>query len=90
MQIRLDQQGADRITDRDRFHGFVRTLFLHRRKSLRAAIVSGWSKTFDKPAVDQILVKASLAPSIRAEQLDVPARLRLSDVIAQATNGAGS
>jgi 16S rRNA (adenine1518-N6/adenine1519-N6)-dimethyltransferase len=88
VQIRLDPKRRDQITDREAFHEFVRTLFMHRRKSLRAAIVSGWSKTFDKPAVDHILVKAGLAPSIRAEQLDVQALNRLFDVISNAATHA--
>jgi 16S rRNA (adenine1518-N6/adenine1519-N6)-dimethyltransferase len=86
VQIRLDPERRDRIADRDAFHEFVRTLFLHRRKSLRAALVSGWSKNLEKPAVDRILAAAGLDPSIRAEQLDVTALLGLAVLITGATN----
>ena len=65
----------------DFFHAFVRTLFLHRRKSLRAAVLSGWRSALDKPAVDAILARVGLESSIRAEQLDVATMLRLSDAV---------
>lgn len=86
LQIRLDPQRRDSIPDRDFFHSVVRTVFLHRRKSLRAALVSGWpaarGKTgLDKPAVDAIIAEAGLEPALRAEQLDVPALMRLSGAI---------
>lgn len=81
VQIRLDSERRERIVDRDFFHAFLRTLFLHRRKSLRAAVLSGWKSALDKPAVDAILSRAGLEPSVRAEQLDVETLLRLSGEI---------
>lgn len=81
VQIRLDPLRREQIADRDLFHAFVRTLFLHRRKSLRAAMLSGWKSALDKPAVDAILARVGLESSVRAEQLDVEALLRLSDAL---------
>jgi 16S rRNA (adenine1518-N6/adenine1519-N6)-dimethyltransferase len=81
VQIRLDPARRERIADRNFFHAFVRTLFLHRRKSLRAAVLSGWRSALDKPAVDAILARVGLESSIRAEQLDVETLLRLGDAI---------
>jgi 16S rRNA (adenine1518-N6/adenine1519-N6)-dimethyltransferase len=77
VQIRLEPERREKIVDRDFFHAFLRTLFLHRRKSLRAAVLSGWKSALDKPAVDAILARVGLEPSIRAEQLDVETLLRL-------------
>ena len=90
VQIRLDPARREKISDRDFFHAFVRTLFLHRRKSLRAALLSGWpasgkrnrdAMSLDKPAVDSLLARLGLEASIRAEQLDVATLLRLADAI---------
>ena len=81
VQIRLDPLRREQIVDRDFFHAFVRTLFLHRRKSLRAAVLSGWRSALDKPAVDAILHRIGLEPSIRAEQLDVETLLRLGEAV---------
>jgi 16S rRNA (adenine1518-N6/adenine1519-N6)-dimethyltransferase len=81
VQIRLDPLRRAQIADRDFFHAFVRTLFLHRRKSLRVAVLSGWKSALDKPAVDAVLARVGLESSVRAEQLDVEALLRLSDAV---------
>jgi 16S rRNA (adenine1518-N6/adenine1519-N6)-dimethyltransferase len=81
VQIRLDPLRREQIADRDFFHAFLRTLFLHRRKSLRAAVLSGWRSALDKPAVDAILARVGLESSIRAEQLDVETLLRLSSAV---------
>jgi len=77
VQIRLEPERREKIADRDFFHAFLRTLFLHRRKSLRAAILSGWKSALDKPAVDALIARVGLESSIRAEQLDVETLLRL-------------
>lgn len=90
VQIRLDRERREQIADRDFFHAFLRTLFLHRRKSLRAALASGWKSALDKPAVDAILAHAGLEPSIRAEQLDVKTMLRLSDAVRIGVEQVGS
>ncbi len=81
VQIRLDSERREKIVDREFFHAFLRTLFLHRRKSLRAAVLSGWKTALDKPAVDAILARAGLESSVRAEQLDVETLLRLGSEI---------
>lgn len=86
VQIRLDRARREKIADRDFFHTVVRTLFLHRRKSLRAGLVSGWGSAqsrpqLDKPAIDALLAELNLEPSTRAEQLDVAALLRLAEAV---------
>jgi 16S rRNA (adenine1518-N6/adenine1519-N6)-dimethyltransferase len=81
VRIRLDPLRREKIVDPDSFHSFLRTLFLHRRKSLRAALLSGWPSALDKPAVDALLAAVGLESSLRAEQLPVDALLRLADAI---------
>lgn len=90
VQIRLDPRRREQIADPEFFHAFARTLFLHRRKSLRAALLSGWKSALDKPAVDAMLGQVGLESSIRAEQLDVPALLRLSDAVQSRIEQTGS
>lgn len=51
------------------FHAFLRDLFIHRRKVLRAALASMPSGRMPKREVDEILSKLNLEGSLRAEQL---------------------
>lgn len=78
MQITLAPDLRGRITDLAFFHDFVRSLFTLRRKFLRGALVGSWKGRLDKAAIDRALASAELDPEGRAEQLDVPAVLRLS------------
>ena len=78
MQITLDPELRGRINDLAFFHDFVRSLFTLRRKFLRGALVGSWKGKLDKAAIDRALASAELDPEGRAEQLDVPAVLRLS------------
>lgn len=81
IQIMLDEEKRRRLTDRDAFHQFIRGLFLHRRKYLRAQLLSALGRAVEKTAVDEILAKLQLSPQARAEQLDVPTILRLFDTL---------
>lgn len=66
-----------RIPDLPSFHRFVRDLFLHRRKLLRAELAAVSGKRLEKAAVDRILADAELNPLCRAEELDVEDLIRL-------------
>lgn len=72
-----------RIPDPAFFHGFVRALFLHRRKLLRSALCAAWKTALPKSAVDRILESQRLAPEARAEQLDIDTLLALSESLRQ-------
>ena len=61
------------------FHDFVRSLFLHRRKFLRGVLNSALKDRLDKPAVDRLLEVTGLEPTQRADELDVPTMLALTD-----------
>lgn len=60
------------------FHRFIRTVFIHRRKFLRASLVSAFGNDLDKSDVDEILASEGMRTQVRAEELDVAALLRLS------------
>jgi 16S rRNA (adenine1518-N6/adenine1519-N6)-dimethyltransferase len=79
--IEVDQALRGRIPDRDFFHGFVRSMFFHRRKFLRSELLSAFKKRLTKPQVDQILDQLSLDPTIRAERLDVETMLALAEAV---------
>lgn len=74
VQITLDLPRRSRIADLAGFHNFVRGIFLHRRKILRAQLLAALQPKATKADVDRILGQAVLEPTLRAEQLD-PHRL---------------
>lgn len=68
-----------RIPDLPFFHTFVRSMFFHRRKFLRSAVLSAFKKELSKPQVDAVLTELNLGPDARAEQLDVEQMLELCE-----------
>jgi 16S rRNA (adenine1518-N6/adenine1519-N6)-dimethyltransferase len=84
VHIDVDAERRAAIADLEFFHEFVRALFLHRRKFLRGVLVSALAGRLDKPQVDAVLQTTQLAGEIRADQLDVPTLLRLSDAVRSA------
>lgn len=80
IHLKLDPARRAAIGDIPFFHTFVRSLFLHRRKFLRSSLLSA-HKQLDKPAVDRVMDHLQLGPDSRAEQLDVPQILTLSQHI---------
>ncbi len=67
-----------KLGDLTDFHRFIRELFLHRRKLLRAELAAVSGKRLSKEAVDRILRETQLDPLCRAEQLTVEDLIRLS------------
>ena len=84
VQVRFDPALRARISDRTFFHGFIRAMFLHRRKFLRSQLASAVKGKLEKADVDRILSEQGLAPDLRAEQLDVDAFLALSEAVQKA------
>lgn len=75
--IRPSAEKRARVGDVRRFRTFLRDLYVHRRKNLRAAL-SGWpSGRKDKAAVDAKLAELGFDPAARAETLGVEDHLRL-------------
>ncbi len=67
------------IPDLRYFHQIVKGLFLHRRKFLRANVLSAMKLHLDKDQVDAILAALNFASDTRTEQLDVPTLLALAE-----------
>ncbi|MEX2316422.1 MAG: 16S rRNA (adenine(1518)-N(6)/adenine(1519)-N(6))-dimethyltransferase RsmA [Pirellulales bacterium] len=67
------------IPDLGYFHQIVKSLFLHRRKFLRANVLAAMKRHLDKGQVDAILEGMSFAPDVRTEQLEVSTLLSLAE-----------
>jgi 16S rRNA (adenine1518-N6/adenine1519-N6)-dimethyltransferase len=80
VRIVLNEEKRAAIPDRERFHTFVRSLFLHRRKLLRGVLVSALSD-LSKGDVDAILGELDFEPTRRAEELSIAEMLRLSEAV---------
>ena len=81
VRITVDPQLRQTVPDLAYFHDFVKSLFFHRRKFLRANLVAALKKELDKPAVDELMTEMCFADDVRTEQLDVPTLLRLTELV---------
>jgi 16S rRNA (adenine1518-N6/adenine1519-N6)-dimethyltransferase len=70
-----------RIPDVHFFHGFVRSLFFHRRKFLRSVLRSACKGRLEKPDIDALMSQLGLTAESRAEELDIETILRLSAAV---------
>lgn len=81
VRIVVDPARRAAVPDLKFFHDFNKAIFLHRRKFLRANLVSALKGQLDKPEIDEILAEMQLADDARTEQLDVPTLLRLTELV---------
>lgn len=81
IRITVDPVRRDRIPDRKYFHQFVKAIFIHRRKFLRANVVPAMKRHLSKQQVDAILDKMGFAADTRTEQLDVETLLALAEKV---------
>ncbi len=81
VRIMVDAERRTSIPDLRFSHQFIRAIFLHRRKFLRANVVSALKQHLSKDQVDEILAQMELNPDARTEQLDVPTLLRLTELV---------
>jgi 16S rRNA (adenine1518-N6/adenine1519-N6)-dimethyltransferase len=79
IRLVVDPERRAAIPDLRYFHQIVKALFLHRRKFLRANVLSAMKLHLDKDQVDAILAALNFAPDTRTEQLDVPTLLSLAE-----------
>ncbi len=90
IHLEVDQQLRQAIPDRDFFHEFLRGIFLHRRKFLRAGLLSTYKRRLGKPEVDHIMTEQNFAADTRAEQLDLPRLLKLCEAIRLRLNASSA
>lgn len=81
VRVVVDPARRAAVPDLRYFHQFVKSLFLHRRKFLRANMTASLKRHLDKPAIDEILESLDLTGDVRTEQLDVETLLRLTEAV---------
>ncbi len=81
VRITIDEARRAAIPDLRYFHQFVKTIFLHRRKFLRANVVSALKGHLSKDEVDEILTEMQFPADARTEQLGVPSLLQLTELV---------
>ena len=81
MRIVVDAERRAAIPDLRYFHQFVKTIFIHRRKFLRANVVAAMKQHLSKEEVDEVLAEMEFPHDARTEQLDVPTLLKLTELI---------
>ncbi len=81
MRIVIDPVRRAAIPDLRYFHQFVKTIFIHRRKFLRANVVAAMKQHLSKEEVDEVLAEMRFPVDARTEQLDVPTLLKLTELI---------
>ena len=63
---------------------------LSRRKFLRGVVVAAFKGRLDKPQVDEVLAEQHLGPTCRAEELDIPRMIALSEALRQKLSDVSS
>jgi 16S rRNA (adenine1518-N6/adenine1519-N6)-dimethyltransferase len=81
IRIVVNQEKRDAIPDRNYFHQFVRMIFIHRRKFLRANVVAAMKGHLTKEQIDMVLEEMQFGPDARTEQIDVPTLLAFTEKI---------
>ncbi len=81
VRITVDPERRAAIPDLVYFHQFVRSLFLHRRKFLRANVVAAMKQHLNKDQVDRLLAQMEFSPDARTEQIDVAMLLRFTELV---------
>ncbi|MCC6493472.1 MAG: ribosomal RNA small subunit methyltransferase A [Pirellulales bacterium] len=81
VRIVVDPARRAAVPDLHFFHDFTKAIFLHRRKFLRANVVSALKQVLEKSEVDEILGIMGFADDARTEQLDVSTLLRLTELV---------
>lgn len=81
VRIVIDEAKRAQVPNLRYFHQFVKSLFIHRRKFLRANVVAAMKRHLTKEEVDEVLAEMEFAPDVRTEQLDMTTLLRLTELV---------
>jgi 16S rRNA (adenine1518-N6/adenine1519-N6)-dimethyltransferase len=79
VRVVIDPERRAAIADLRYFHQFIKAIFIHRRKFLRANVVAAMKRHLSKSEVDEILQPMELGGDTRTEQLDVATLLKLTE-----------
>lgn len=78
LRIVIEPERRAAIEDLRYFHEIIKALFFHRRKFLRANLLSAMKRHLDKAQVDDLLEQMGFAADTRTEQLDVATLIKLA------------
>lgn len=81
IRIVVNDEKRNSIPDATYFHQFVKSIFLHRRKFLRANVVAAMKKHLNKEQVDVLMDEMGFGPDTRTEQLDVATLLAFTEKV---------
>jgi 16S rRNA (adenine1518-N6/adenine1519-N6)-dimethyltransferase len=81
IRIMVDPARRAAISNLNYFHQFVKSLFFHRRKFLRANVQAALKEHLSREEVDRILEEMGFAPDTRTEQLDVETLLAFTEKV---------
>ncbi len=81
VRVVIDPERRAAIPDLRYFHQFIKAIFIHRRKFLRANVVAAMKRHLTKAQVDAILQTMELKVDTRAEQLDGATLLKLTEQV---------
>jgi 16S rRNA (adenine1518-N6/adenine1519-N6)-dimethyltransferase len=81
VRIVVDAERRAAIPDLRYFHQLTKSLFLHRRKFLRANVVAAMKRHLTKEQVDGLMSDMGFAADVRTEQLDVATLLDFTERI---------
>ncbi|MCA9238257.1 MAG: ribosomal RNA small subunit methyltransferase A [Planctomycetales bacterium] len=81
IRVTVNPEKRAQVPDLKYFHQFTKTIFIHRRKFLRANVVAAMKGHLDKPAIDAILAELALPDDARTEQLSIATMLRLTELV---------
>lgn len=81
IRLQIDPQRRAAIPDLQYFHQFTKSIFLHRRKFLRANVVSAMKRHLSKDEVDELMDQMDFGPETRTEQLDVQTLLAFTELV---------
>ena len=81
IRVTVEPERRAAIPDLKYFHQFIKAIFLHRRKFLRANVVSAMKRSLSKEQVDALLDQMEFGPDARTEQIDIPTLLRFTELV---------
>ena len=83
VRLFLDEKRRNKIPDLKFFNEFVRAIFFHRRKFLRAELCSAFKHTIPKARIDEIMDEMQFDANTRAETLPLKTMQQLSELCRQ-------
>jgi 16S rRNA (adenine1518-N6/adenine1519-N6)-dimethyltransferase len=87
LQITFEPERRKRIPDLASFHGFLRAMFMHRRKLLRFELHGLLNDQMGKADIDRLMADLGLIATARAEELDPDQILELYKAVRELVRG---